>query len=136
METLLLPVKGFIFWPMPLAIEQWGFSRVPHILWHGPSFYNGHFQGLVNRTCHRALVSWAVTTCFKDQGMSRLGFEHPTPSLRGERFIRLCLHRGGLSYVLLWKWSYQNNGVQIVKEGFWQGHFSAIKGLEWKFDIY
>ena len=28
-----------------LAIEQSGFFRVPHLLWHGTSFYNGHLRG-------------------------------------------------------------------------------------------
>ena len=25
-----------------MAIEQWGFFSVPHLLWHGTSVYNGH----------------------------------------------------------------------------------------------
>ena len=33
----------------------------------------------------RAFGSGAVTTCFNDLGLSRLGFEHPTIRLRGER---------------------------------------------------
>ena len=37
------------------------------LLWHGTSLYNG-----------------AVTTCFNDLGLSRLGFEHPNFRLRGE----------------------------------------------------
>ena len=28
-----------------MAIEKWGFFSVPHLLWHGPSVYNGHLQG-------------------------------------------------------------------------------------------
>ena len=28
-----------------IAIEQWGFFRVPHLLWHGASVYTGHLQG-------------------------------------------------------------------------------------------
>ena len=35
-------------------------------------------------TYYRALSSGAVTTCFYDLGMSRLGFEHPTFRLRGQ----------------------------------------------------
>ena len=30
-----------------MAIEQWGFFSVPHLLWHGASVYNGHLQGPV-----------------------------------------------------------------------------------------
>ena len=29
------------------AIYQWGFFSVPHLLWYGSSFYNGHLQGSV-----------------------------------------------------------------------------------------
>ena len=38
--------------------------------------------------------SGAVTTCFYDLGLPRLGFEHPTFRLRGERSNPLC-HRCG-----------------------------------------
>ena len=42
------------------------------------------------RTCDtltlcRAFGSWAVTACFYDLGLSRLGFEHPTFRLPGQR---------------------------------------------------
>ena len=30
-----------------MAIEQWGFFRVPHLLWHSASVYNGHLRGPV-----------------------------------------------------------------------------------------
>ena len=30
-----------------IAIEQWGFFSVPHLLWYGASVYNGDFQGPV-----------------------------------------------------------------------------------------
>ena len=33
-----------------MAIEQWGFFRVPHLLWHGASVYNGHLRGPVTLT--------------------------------------------------------------------------------------
>ena len=33
----------------------------------------------------RAFSSGVVTTCFNDLGLSQLGFEYPTFSLRGER---------------------------------------------------
>ena len=36
-----LPVKGFKCWPYSglIAIEQWGFFSVPHVLWHETSLY-------------------------------------------------------------------------------------------------
>ena len=48
METSLLPVKGCKFWPM--AIEQWRFFSMPHLLWHRSSVYNGHLRGPVTLT--------------------------------------------------------------------------------------
>ena len=27
-----------------MAIEQWGFFSVPHLLWQGPTFYNSHLR--------------------------------------------------------------------------------------------
>ena len=77
------------------AIEQWGFFSVPHLL-HvtrpGHPVYNGHLQWPVTLTpnAERWIGSGAVTTCFNDLGLSRLGFEHPTFRLRGEllRLVR------------------------------------------------
>ena len=33
-----------------IAIEQWGFFNVPHILWHGASVYNCHLREPVTLT--------------------------------------------------------------------------------------
>ena len=33
-----------------MAIEQWMFFGVPHLLWHGKSVYNGHLRGPVTLT--------------------------------------------------------------------------------------
>ena len=33
-----------------MAIEQWGFFSVPHLLWHQVFFYNGHLRGPVTLT--------------------------------------------------------------------------------------
>ena len=30
-----------------MAIEQWGFYSVPHLLWHGAFVFNGHLRGPV-----------------------------------------------------------------------------------------
>ena len=72
------------------------FFSVPHLLWHGASVYNGHFRGPVTFTCTycRALGSAAVTTCFYDLVLSRLGFEHQTFRLRGQRSNPLRHRRG------------------------------------------
>ena len=74
-----------------MAIEQWGFFSMPHLLWHGAS---------VTRDTPPPLMppfgSGAVTTCFNDLGLSRLGFEHPTFRLQVERFNPLRHRRGPL----------------------------------------
>ena len=50
----------------------------------------------------RACCSGAVTTCFNDIGLLRLGFEHPTFRLRGERSIPLRHRRGcQLKYIIM-----------------------------------
>ena len=33
-----------------MAIEQWGFFSVQHLLWHGASVYNGHLRGPVTHS--------------------------------------------------------------------------------------
>ena len=67
-----------------MAIEQWGFFSVPHLLWHGASVYNCHLRGSVTHTPITERLA-AVSTCFYDLGLSLLGFEHPTIRFWGER---------------------------------------------------
>ena len=52
METSLLPVKGckFDLRSALMAIEQWGFLSVPHLLINGASVYNSHLRGPVTLT--------------------------------------------------------------------------------------
>ena len=33
-----------------MAMKQWGFFNVPHLLWQGPTLYNGHLRGPVTLT--------------------------------------------------------------------------------------
>ena len=46
-----------------MAIEQWGFFSVPHLLWHGASIYNGHLRGPVTLTpvAERLAVELSLT---------------------------------------------------------------------------
>ena len=55
-----------------MAIEQWEFFNVPHL---HMTLYNGHLRGSVTLTCCRAFGIGAVTTRFKDLGLSRPGIE-------------------------------------------------------------
>ena len=64
-----------------MAIEQWGFFSVSHLLWHGSFVYNDHLRG--PRQSHLLPSSGAVTTCFYDLGLSRLGFVIQTSRSRG-----------------------------------------------------
>ena len=75
-----------------LAIEQWGFLSVPHLLWQGHPFNivisEDPWHSNLKTLC-RALRSGAVPTYFNNLGLSQLGFEHRTCHLRGNRSNRL-----------------------------------------------
>ena len=85
-----------------MAIEQWGVFSVTNLLWHGIPFIKfvmSYFVCCVKHqssprtcythTCCRAIGSGAVTTCYDDLGLSRLGFEHPAFRMLSERYYRL-----------------------------------------------
>ena len=55
-----------------IAVEQWGFFNVPHLLWNRASVYNGHFRGPLTHTLRRAFSSGAVTSCFYNLSLSWL----------------------------------------------------------------
>ena len=63
---------------------------------HGASVYNGHLRGpeILTLNAERMAVELPLPY-FNDLGLLRLGIEHPTFLLRGERSNRLR-HRGGL----------------------------------------
>ena len=90
-------VVNFDLYPALMAIEQLGFFSVPHLLWHGASVYDGYLRRPVTHHC-RAIGSGAVTICFNDLGLSRLGFEHPTFRMRGERCNPLRHRRGWMFF--------------------------------------
>ena len=72
-----------------LAIEQWVFLNVPHLLWHGASVYYGFWSSPRNHDTHtycRAFGgSGAVITLCYDLGLSWMGFQHPIIHLWGQR---------------------------------------------------
>ena len=72
-----------------MSIEQWGFISVPHLLWHEASIYYGYLRGPVTLTPIAERL--AVKLCHY---LSRLGFEHPTFRLRGQRSNPLRHRRG------------------------------------------
>ena len=85
----------------PMVIKQWLFFSVPHILWHGASFYNDLWH---SQPC-RTFDSGAVTICFYNLGLSLLEFEHLTFTLRGKRSNRPRHHRG-----------FENMWIQTIKK--------------------
>ena len=53
-----------------MAIEQWGFFSVPHLLWHGATVYNGHLWGRVTHTPIDECLAVVLSTCFYDLGLT------------------------------------------------------------------
>ena len=45
-----LRAANFDLWSPLMAIDQWGFFSVPHLLWHGASIYNGQLRVPVTLT--------------------------------------------------------------------------------------
>ena len=101
-ETSPLPEKGYKFWRMLGTNDHLSvrFFNLSLLLWHGASIYNCHLRGPVTLTPNAEFLavwqfgSGAVTTCFYDLDLWRLGFEHPTFRLRAQRSYPLR-HRSG-----------------------------------------
>ena len=91
-----------------MAIEQWGFSSVPHLLCYVASVYYGHLHGPVTLTPNASVWQWSWHYLFCDSDLSRLGFD-PTFHLRGER-SSLLRHRSGPIYALLGFYLYCTTG--------------------------
>ena len=79
------------WWSSDISWNSGGGARLSvwnQSLWHGASVYNGHLRGHVTLTpnTERLAVELSLQcTCFNDWGMLRLGFDHQTFRLRGER---------------------------------------------------
>ena len=77
--------------------------------------------------CCLAFSSGAVTACFNDLGLLRLGFEHPTSRLRGQRSSPLRHRRGRLGSDLTLIYTYL-----ISKEDFFHFRFNpTVFPLQW-----
>ena len=90
-ETTSSPVQGCEFWPMLGTYDHWAVRTfsVPHVLWHGASVYYGHLREPVTFTPNaKRLDKGAVTTCFDDLVLSRLGFAHSAFCMRGKQSYR------------------------------------------------
>ena len=82
-----------------LVIEQWGFLSVLHRVWHNQTVFIGHLWAPVTLipVTKRSL---AVTTCFNDLGLSRMGFEHPTSACEAKHSKQLR-HRSDLNKMIV-----------------------------------
>ena len=73
-------------WSALIGIEHLGFFTVTHLYCDkGHPFIMVIFEDPDTHTYCRAFSSGTATTCFYELGLSRLGFEHPTFRLRGQR---------------------------------------------------
>ena len=57
-----------------MAIEQWGFFNMPHLLWHWPTLYNGHLRGPVTLTpfAERLAVELSLPVFTTDEATAQL----------------------------------------------------------------
>ena len=67
--------SNFDLYSALMAIEQWGFFSVPHLLRQGASVYNGH----MTHACFRVFGSGAAPTWFSDLRLLRPGFDPDLP---------------------------------------------------------
>ena len=65
-HSFSVTLKGCTFWHISafMAIEQWRFFCLLHLMWHGTSLYDGHLR-----------VPVTVTTCFDDFGLQWRRFD-------------------------------------------------------------
>ena len=88
-------VANYDLYSALMAIEQWGFLSVPHLLWHRASVCNGHLRGSMTLTpIAEPLAMELSLPVFNDLSQSRLGFKHPTFCMQGERSYQLRHHSG------------------------------------------
>ena len=82
-QHCLWSAENFDFCSAPMAVKQWGFFSVPHLLWHGVSIYNGHLWEPVTLTpIAERLAMEPSLPGLNGLGLSRLGFEHAAFRLR------------------------------------------------------
>ena len=61
--------EGLQFFTFIRPLTSEGLFNVPHLLWHGPTFYYGHLRPRTRDThiCCKVFGIEAVTTCLKDR---------------------------------------------------------------------
>ena len=81
-----------------MAIEQWGFFSVPHLLWHRTSVYNGHFRGPLTLTPIAEGLATVLSLTVLTTKVCRNWDSNTQHSACGANALTNCArHRHGLS---------------------------------------
>ena len=70
-----------------MAIVQWGFFSVPHLLWHEASFYDGHLRGPVTLTPNAERWQWNCHYLYVRLRSVAVGIRTPTRPLAGRTLL-------------------------------------------------
>ena len=70
-----------------MAIVQWGFFSVPHLLWHEASFYDGHLRGPVTLTPNAERWQWSCHYLYVRLRSVAVGIRTPTRPLAGRTLL-------------------------------------------------
>ena len=111
LEISPLPLKDCKFYLCSalMTFELWGNFSMPHLLWHGPTLYNGHLRGPVTLTTVVERLAVEVSlTCFNRQAVPT-GDRTPISRMRGERsnsrpprqLIRKIKHKDNVVLIFL-----------------------------------
>ena len=68
-----------------MAIEQWGFFNVPHLVRYGQTVYNGHLRGPVTLTTVPSVWQWICHYLFLRLRSVANGDRSPISRMRGKR---------------------------------------------------
>ena len=124
-----------------MVIEQWGFFNVPHLLWYGPTLYNGHLRGPVTLTpvadrlaVELSLPVFTIQVCC-DRGLNsylpharRTFYLYATAAFYSEmkyiRIITILKHTYGtliskaflsyMTHILIWNKSFKVHNASVL----------------------
>ena len=73
-----------------MAIEQWGFFSMPHLLWHGVSVYNIHLRRPVTLTCIAERLAVELSLPVLTNWVCRGWDSNTQPSANGTNALTDC----------------------------------------------
>ena len=85
-----------------MAIEQWGFFSVPHLLWHGATVYNGNLWGRVTHTPIAERSAMVLSTCFYDLSLTHSMDSNTQPSACVANALTHCATAASTSPRNIW----------------------------------